>query len=94
MGGCGRHVGGPIIGVGGVATEMQIPPPSLHSGCGMPNKEATPWQTGWLDGLGEGGLLEGVEFADALFGEVEQGVEFGAGVGVFFGGGLGFDEAA
>ena len=47
-----------------------------------------------LNGGGEGGLLRGEEFADALFGVVEHGVELGAGVGVVFGGGLGFDEAA
>ena len=43
---------------------------------------------------GEGGLLGGEEFADAFFGVVEHFVELGAGVGVLFGGGLGFDEAA
>jgi len=36
----------------------------------------------------------GEELADTLFGEVEHLVELGAGVGVLFGGGLGFDEAA
>ena len=39
-------------------------------------------------------LLGGEEFADALFGVVEHLVHLGAGVGVVFGGGLGFDEAA
>lgn len=47
-----------------------------------------------LDGGGEGGLLGGEELADAGFGDVEHLGELGAGVGVFFGGGLGFDEAA
>ena len=47
-----------------------------------------------LDGGCEGGLLDLEELADTGFSEVEHAVEFGAGVGVFFGGGLGFDEAA
>jgi hypothetical protein len=46
------------------------------------------------EGLGKGGGLDLDQFTDALFGEVEEGVEFGAGVGVLFGGGLGFDEAS
>jgi hypothetical protein len=44
--------------------------------------------------LFEDDALGGEEFADALFGVVEHVVELGAGVGVVFGGGLGFDEAA
>src|ERR1700731_1406975 len=47
-----------------------------------------------LDGGGEGGLLGDEELADAFFGVVEHLVELGSGVGVFFGGGLGFDQAA
>ena len=39
-------------------------------------------------------MLSGEELADALFGVVEHLVELGAGVGVFFGGGLGLDEAS
>ena len=42
----------------------------------------------------EDGLLKEEELTDAGFGEVEHAVEFGAGVGVFLCGGLGFDEAA
>ena len=42
----------------------------------------------------ERGLLDGEEVADSGFGEVQQTGELGAGIGVFFGGGLGFDEAA
>ena len=42
-----------------------------------------------LRGMGERGLLGGEEFADSLFGEVEHVGELGAGVGDFFGGGLG-----
>jgi len=38
-------------------------------------------------------VLGDEEFLDALFGVVEHLVELGAGVGVLFGGGLGFDEA-
>ena len=44
--------------------------------------------------LGEGCLLGGEELADAGFGEVEHGGELIAGVGVFFGGGLGLDQAS
>jgi hypothetical protein len=40
------------------------------------------------------GALNGEQFVDALFGEVEHLVELAAGVGVFLGGGLGLDEAA
>lgn len=39
-------------------------------------------------------MLEVEKVADASFGEVEHPGELGAGVGVFFGGGLGFDEAS
>ena len=45
-------------------------------------------------GCGECGLLDFQELADSGFGKVEQGGEFGAGVRIFFGGGLGFDQAA
>ena len=47
-----------------------------------------------LGGMSEGGLLGGEELADAFFGVVEHLVELGAGVGVLFGGGLGFYEAS
>ena len=40
---------------------------------------------------GDGGLLGCEEFVNALFCDVEHLREFGAGVGVLFGGGLGLD---
>ena len=39
-------------------------------------------------------MLEGEQGADSGFGEVEHGGELGTGIGVLFGGRLGFDEAA
>ena len=47
-----------------------------------------------LCGSGQGLLLGGEEFVDALFGVVEHLAQLGAGVGVALGGGLGFDQAA
>ena len=47
-----------------------------------------------LENSVQDGALGGEEFLDAFFGVVEHLVELGAGVGVLFGGGLGFDEAS
>src|ERR1700722_4868000 len=49
------------------------------------------WTVAGSECRGEGGALGGEELVDALFGEVEHLVELGAGVGVFFCSGLGFD---
>ena len=45
-------------------------------------------------GSGKCGLLGGEEFVDPFFGEVEHFAQLLAGVGVFFSGGLGLDEAS
>jgi hypothetical protein len=52
------------------------------------------WFGECLDGRGESGLLGNEELADAFFGVVQHCVELRAGIGVFFGGGLGLYEAA
>jgi hypothetical protein len=58
---------------------------SDHPTCSGPVRQDMPLKSG-----AEDGALRGEEIADSGFGEVEHLVELGAGVGVFFRGGLGF----